>query len=60
MHVAHKECVQDFGREPSWKVDTWHSKETEGNIRLDVGHLISETGDGCDGVRSACHGRLWY
>jgi hypothetical protein len=27
----------------------------EGNIRLDVGHLISETGDGCNGLRSACH-----
>jgi hypothetical protein len=29
MHVAHKECIQDFGREPSWRVVTWQSKETE-------------------------------
>ena len=50
--------MQDFGRESSWKVVTWQSKKTEGNIRLDVGYLISETGDGCNGVWSACHGRL--
>jgi len=58
--VAHKECIQDISREPSWKVITWQSKETETNIRLDVGHLISEMGDGYNGVRNACHGRLWY
>lgn len=29
MHVAHKEFIQDFGREFSWKVVTWQSKETE-------------------------------
>jgi hypothetical protein len=46
MHVAHKECMQDFGRESSWKVVTWQTKETEGNTRLDVRHPISEVEDG--------------
>jgi len=29
-------CIQNFGRESSWKTITWKTKKTQSNVQLDI------------------------
>jgi hypothetical protein len=29
-------CIQNFGRESSWKMITWKTKKTQSNVQLDI------------------------